>query len=1234
MRIVIDMQGAQGQNRARGIGRYTCSLVEAMVRAVKGHDIVLALNGASGESVDELRHRFEPLLGRAKIHCWYSVQPTASVDPGNESRNACAEELYEGFIHSLAPDFLLITSLFEGFADEGVTGVKRLVHRIPVGVILYDLIPFIHRSPYLDNPAMARWYDEKIAQLKHADLLLAISESSRGEALKYLGSNSESVFNISSAVGSDFNPQVIDPNVEQDIRAKFGLADRFVMYTGGIDHRKNIETLITAYAQVIKTVESPPPLVVVCHLGESDRSRLETQGRKQGLGERELVLTGFVSDDELLALYKLATLFVFPSWHEGFGLPVLEAMSCGCPVLVSDRSSLPEVVGREDLLFDPFSPESIAEKITELLANESKRRELAQYSLKRAACFSWSASAEKALAAIENCVESSPAPVLFAPSTKRPKLAFVSPLPPERSGISHYSAELLPELTAYFDIDVVVDQAGVSDPWICANCRVVDPQWLRDHASDYQAVLYHFGNSVFHQHMFELLEEVPGVVVLHDFYLSGVLAHREWLLSDDRPWSNALLASHGYPALAERYSAEDPAQTIWDYPANLPVLQNALGVVVHSEESLRLAQRWYGPEAASDWDLIPLLRTPAAAGREDRARARAQLGLSPGDFVVCSFGFLGMTKLNHELVKAWSCSELSKDPGARLIFVGDNDKGAYGRELEKLIDQAPIAANILITGWADEHQYNNYLQAADVGVQLRSLSRGETSASVLDCMNHGLATLVNANGSMADLPANAVYRLPDRFTVEQLASKLDEIYLAQQQRVETGERSAQHIRHHHNPKRCASLYAAAIERASRKRCGDPVQVIRQLRQSSHLSTLSKAGRLHLAECIDQTFPVRFDLKQLLVDVSELIKHDAGTGIQRVVRNILREWLNTPPEGYRIEPVYATESGDGYRYAARFSLEFLGAPSSSVTDDPVNVRPGDHFVGLDLAPKVVVANDDYYREMRRRGAFVTFIVYDLLCITHSDCFLPGAEAAFSRWLRVVQEADQAITISRAVKESLFAWLEQQADRGPSLDWFHLGVDEQGEFLPLKDRDESVVNALPEGEASFLMVGTIEPRKGHEEVLDAFEQLWKQNRNISLVIVGKQGWMVEQLARRLRNHSERGVRLFWLEGTTDTELEELYSTCDCLIANSRDEGFGLPIIEAARHGLPIMARDIAVFREVAGDGAFYFHTTAGSPLQDSIILWLEAYKDGTYPKPGSIRWNSWKESADQLLTKIMC
>ncbi|MDR9778211.1 glycosyltransferase, partial [Rhizobium hidalgonense] len=140
-------------------------------------------------------------------------------------------------------------------------------------------------------------------------------------------------------------------------------------------------------------------------------------------------------------------------------------------------------------------------------------------------------------------------------------------------------------------------------------------------------------------------------------------------------------------------------------------------------------------------------------------------------------------------------------------------------------------------------------------------------------------------------------------------------------------------------------------------------------------------------------------------------------------------------------------------------------------------------------------------------------------------------------------------------------------------------------------------------TFLMVGTLEPRKRQLQALLAFERLWAQGYTVSLVIVGKYGWNVDFLVEMLSDHPELNRHLFWFAQTSDEFLEKLYATSSCLIAASSGEGFGLPIIEAAQHGIPIIARDIPVFREIASDHAYYFKGNSAIALAKCITDWLD-------------------------------
>jgi glycosyltransferase involved in cell wall biosynthesis len=178
------------------------------------------------------------------------------------------------------------------------------------------------------------------------------------------------------------------------------------------------------------------------------------------------------------------------------------------------------------------------------------------------------------------------------------------------------------------------------------------------------------------------------------------------------------------------------------------------------------------------------------------------------------------------------------------------------------------------------------------------------------------------------------------------------------------------------------------------------------------------------------------------------------------------------------------------------------------------------------------------------------------------------------------------------------------------------------------DAEQVLALLSAVPSFLMVGTIEPRKGHEAVLTAFEALWAEGHQINLVIIGRKGWLVDALCRKLAGHEQLGKHLFWFEGASDEYLDLVYEKSSCLMAASEGEGFGLPLIEAAQRGLPIIARDIPVFREVAGTGAHYFCGEGAVPVVNAVKEWLNLHARNEHPPSDGMPWLTWTQSAAQL------
>ncbi|ROR03146.1 glycosyltransferase [Desulfosoma caldarium] len=403
MRIVIDMQGSQTESRFRGIGRYTLSFAQAVVRNRGEHEVVLALSGLFPDTIEPLRAAFDGLLPQENIRVWEAPGPVRECEPDNHTRREVAEKIREAFLAALQPDVIHVSSLFEGFVDDGVTSIKTFDHHTPVSVTLYDLIPLTNGKHYLDpKPAYRAYYLRKIDHLKRADRLFGISAYAGQEAVAHLGFDSAHVVHIGTASAGNFKPVTVQPHEERALRERLGLHRPFAFYFSASDERKNHPRLIKAWAQLPESLRQGHQLALAGVL-TGHQTVFEQHVRKAGLKPgKDVVILPWLPDEEINLLLNLCKVFVFPSWHEGFGLPVLEAMECGKAVIASNTSSLPEVVGRQDALFDPFDVHAIAQKIRQVLTDDAFRHDLERHALEQANKFNWEQCAQRAWLAWEN----------------------------------------------------------------------------------------------------------------------------------------------------------------------------------------------------------------------------------------------------------------------------------------------------------------------------------------------------------------------------------------------------------------------------------------------------------------------------------------------------------------------------------------------------------------------------------------------------------------------------------------------------------------------------------------------------------------------------------------------------------------------------------------------------------------------------------------------------------------
>ena len=834
MRIVIDLQACQSESRFRGIGRYSMSLTKAIARQAGNHEIWIALSDRFPDTIQNIRLDLEGLVPKEHIVTFSIPGPVTEINRQNAWRTRTAELLREYFLTGLNPDIVHISSIFEGWYQDVVGSIGAFGNKIPTTATLYDLIPFVNQETYLPNRQIKDYYLRKIQSLKNASCLLAISAYSKQEAIKILGFKDESIVNISSAVDPHFKPHEISPEEQRKLFDRYKITRSFFKYApGGFDERKNIAGLITAFSRLPDDIRRDHQLVITGKIHKEPYEKIIRHAKALGLKDDELVMTDYVSDDDLIVLYNLCALFVFPSLYEGFGLPALEAMACGAAVIASNTTSIPEIIGRTEALFDPTRPEEITRLMQFALKDEDFRQSLRDYGKEQVDKFSWDHSAQKAIAAFEE--------VYKINSTARNRL-------------------------------------------------------------------------------------------------------------DSEVYYKDLLTS------------------------------------------------------------IAQIKPTA-------------------------------TRTGLDLVKTANC----------------------------------IALN------------------------------------------------------------------------------------------------------------------------------NPVS----------------------------------ETRQILLDISVIVHGDAKSGIQRVVRSILMELLISPPLGYQVKPIYFDDQR--YRYANRFINDFLGNKAAELDDDVVDVTRGDIYLGLDLSAHLTLAIHGYLKRLNILGVELYFVVYDILLVKHPEWWIEGTSKIFLQWLEsIAVVATGFVCISHAVADEVREWLDANPPNRVEplkIGYFHLGADIENS-APTTGIPKEALDVLKilESAPSFLMVGTVEPRKGHAQTLSAFEILWNEGLEVNLVIVGKRGWLVENLVERLSNHPMLGKCLFWLEVISDEYLEKIYQHSSAVIMASKGEGFGLPIIEAARHNIPLILRDLPVFQEVASEHATYFNGLEPDALSTTVVDWLEHDRQGKTPSSKNVRFLTWNESAQSLINLL--
>jgi glycosyltransferase involved in cell wall biosynthesis len=304
----------------------------------------------------------------------------------------------------------------------------------------------------------------------------------------------------------------------------------------------------------------------------------------------------------------------------------------------------------------------------------------------------------------------------------------------------------------------------------------------------------------------------------------------------------------------------------------------------------------------------------------------------------------------------------------------------------------------------------------------------------------------------------------------------------------------------------------------------------------------------------------------------------------------------------------------------------GAPTEDGDLNAQNVAAGDVFLGIDLCLDQIRTSTKQLQMLRRQGVKFWFFVYDLLPIEHPEWFTSKLATRFDLWLEAtVSLADGYISISSHTTDKLQKILEHRFGIESSIPVHTIPLGCDGPSNSTNNHNVTE-RRLPPNSEFILTVGTIEPRKGYHQMVTAFEKFWGNGRDIKLVVVGRRGWKSAAMQKILTRHAQAGRMLFWFDDISDQELDALYADCSGLLNCSFDEGFGLPLLEAARHHKPVLARDIPPFRQQSRPGLSFFpDTDDAATLADHIDRWCASWTatstSSASPEPMPTWADSW-------------
>lgn len=736
MNILVDGQTLETPEVNRGIGVYFKNVLNSMIKQSYEHNWYITLSDKSAvKNLDSWVSNRITVITSEKFTSGSDFQRT-------DAYTAELQKVVEQYNIDMIwlPNPMMVNVLFPNKSFD-----------CPIFTTMYDLIPQVMPVKEWSNEVREE-YSRRLQFIKNEKIrLLCISESTKRDFIKYVG---EVPYMEVTFLGADsklfYRP-----------RKKGGLSNTpNIVFTGGFDYRKNlsgaIEILKRAKDKYKNSVLDNLMLYLICSCDETTKALFTTRLKEMGL-EKNVCLTGFVSNYELADYYANADVFFFPSLYEGFGLPILEAMLGGAYVLSADNSSLPEICGNYALLGNVEDTDKMADLLYQSL--ENTRKESLEDKLERqnyAYNFSWEETAKKTLKIFESVSYSE------LEIEEKKKIALVTPWPNQRSGIANYVFSLLPYLSKYYSIDIFADFSSEKGCVLLDNNygEVFEVKELDERHGIYREIIYHIGNnSIYHTRIYEYMLKYPGIAEVHDYVLQPFFYYSYMAKGEKEKFLQALESGYGlagreyFEKVSKREIRTDDDMDIERFPMSHTVWANAKATIYHnhwSRDKMRTTERVYViPHASFDKKGVPEDKKYLV-----REEFKQKYGIKDEIIVGC-FGFVNENKRPDKILYAVSAL-INEGYKIKLIYFGKNNMNL----LTDIVAQQNMGQNVIITGYLNSEQYEVGLEMTDIVINLRYPSMGEASGTLCEAFQYGKPVLVSHVNQYTEYPDEVCWKVP------------------------------------------------------------------------------------------------------------------------------------------------------------------------------------------------------------------------------------------------------------------------------------------------------------------------------------------------------------------------------------------------------------------------------------------------------------------------------------------